>query len=344
MSELLKKEFWKDKKVLITGHTGFKGAWLSLILKNLEAKVYGLSHEEKDGIYKAIKNEDIFEKELFYDITHNLENSLLEIKFDHIFHFAAQSLVGVAYKKPKETLMTNIIGTWNILELFNKVNAANTLTIATTDKVYKIPNSENRETAELGGSEYYSLSKSTAEQIIDLFIMNKLQSNKYISVIRSGNVIGGGDMGEGRLIPDILNYIRTGSPISLRKPEAIRPWQHVLDSLHGYILATQYSSELRKNTVFNLNSKTNNKYTVLKIVEELKKFFGSENEVVIGLEKYKEVDRLTINSEKASELLGWEPILGISKSLNLIYEWEMSENKFIETNNQIKLFFKELMK
>ena len=157
---------------------------------------------KKKVFMRLFQKKEIFQEEFFTDINdinEELHQKLISIEIDYIFHFAAQSLVGVAYSNPKETLMTNIIGTYNILDLFNQMDSAKLITVATTDKVYKNPSQINKEDAELGSSEFYSLSKVSAEKLIELFIESQLRKDKNISVVRAGNVIGGGDTGNDRL-------------------------------------------------------------------------------------------------------------------------------------------------
>ena len=341
MSKSIDLDFWNRKKVLITGHTGFKGSWMSTIMKQLNAEVYGLSNIKKKGIYEAISKEKIFKGEFFADINdinEDLQQKLISIEIDYIFHFAAQSLVGVAYSNPKETLLTNIIGTYNVLDLFNQMNSAKLISVATTDKVYKNPSQLNKEDAELGSSEFYSLSKVSAEHLINLFIENQLKRGKYISVVRAGNVIGGGDTGNDRLVPDAVRAIENKQKLKIRNPESIRPWQHVLDSLYGYILAFQYSYKNEENTVFNLNSEVNNKFTAMKLIREIENVWSIEFDLDIA-STYKEVEQLLIDSSKAKKELNWEASLSIPESINLIYKWETTTNKFEETNKQINNYF-----
>ncbi len=341
MNKLVDLDFWKGKKVLITGHTGFKGSWMSAIMKHLNAEIYGLSNIQKKGIYEAISKEEIFQEEFFADINHineDLHQKLISIEIDYIFHFAAQSLVGVAYSNPKETLMTNIIGTYNILDLFNQMNSAKLISVATTDKVYKNPSQINKEDAELGSSEFYSFSKVSAEKLIELFIESQLRKDKNISVVRAGNVIGGGDTGNDRLVPDALRAIANKEILKIRNPESVRPWQHILDSLYGYILAFQYSYKKEENTVFNLNSEVNNKFTAMKLIREIENVWSIEFDLDIA-STYKEVEQLLIDSSKAKKELNWEATLSIPESINLIYKWETTTNKFEETNKQINNYF-----
>ena len=344
MNKLIDLDFWNRKKILITGHTGFKGSWMSVIMKKLNAEIYGLSNIKKKGIYKDISNDEVYKREFFTDINkinEDLYQKLIATEIDYIFHFAAQSLVGVAYLNPKETLMTNIIGTYNILDLFNEMDSAKLISIATTDKVYKNPSQVNKEDAELGSSEFYSLSKVSAEKVINLFIENKLNKDKFISVIRAGNVIGGGDAGNDRLVPDVVRAIQNKKTLKVRNPESIRPWQHVLDSLYGYILASQYTYKKEENTVFNLNSEVNNKFTAIHLIKEIENVWNIELDLDIE-STYKEVEELIIDSSKAKKELNWEATLSIPESINLIHKWETSVNKFDETNKQIQDYFFEI--
>lgn len=346
MDNLINKNFWEGKKILITGHTGFKGSWLSLILSNLNAEIYGLSLNQKSQIYKTIKKRNLFRKEIFCDINQinkSFKKELLSTNFDIIFHFAAQSLVGTAYLKPLETINTNVLGTFKVLELFNEIENSKVLSIATSDKVYKKPNILNKETSELGWSEYYSASKYFSENLVKLFQFNNLKNGKYINVIRSGNVIGGGDKSENRLIPDVLKALNSNSHLNLRNPNAIRPWQHVLDSLYGYLLAVQYTFKAKENTIYNLNSKLNNSHNVGQIVDEMLKIWNKNLKVNL-VNSYSEVDSLIIDSSKALKELGWEAKLDIKKSLELIYKWEKANNKYLETENQINQYLKNLVK
>ena len=341
MNKLIDLEFWNRKKILITGHTGFKGSWMSAIMKQLNAEVYGLSNIQKKGIYEAISNEEIFKEEFFTDINNineDLLKKLISVEIDYVFHFAAQSLVGVAYLNPKETLMTNIIGTYNILDLFNQMDSAKLISVATTDKVYKNPSQINKEGTELGSSEFYSLSKVSAEKVIDLFIANQLRKDKFISVVRAGNVLGGGDTGNDRLVPDAVRAIQNKKVLKIRNPQSIRPWQHVLDSLYGYILASQYSNKKEENTVFNLNSEVNNRFTVMHLIKEIENVWNINLDLDIE-STYKEVEELLIDSSKAKRELSWEATLSIPESINLIHKWETSMNKFKETNKQIQDYF-----
>jgi len=322
----MENNFWKDKKVLITGHTGFKGSWLSLLLKNFEAKVYGVSHKKGVGVYDIINLSQIFEEELISNIICDLEeiNSFVnKIKPEIIFHFAAQSLVPYAYLQPKETIETNMLGTYNILNISNSCKSIETLVIATTDKVYLNSDEWNTEESPLGGKEFYSISKVGAEQIIASFKNLYKRHDLNISIIRSGNVIGGGDRGEKRLTTDVLNSIINKKPITIRNPNSIRPWQYILDSLDGYIKAAQYSTLHNESEIFNLNSEHNNSYTVEYLIEKYKSVW--ESKIKIEAERDNNLTEsfvLRLDSSKAKKILNWNPKVLIDETIENIVNWE----------------------
>ena len=190
----------------------------------------------KNGIYNIANISELFEDEYFFDIggdsSDELDRVLNEIKPEFIFHFAAQSLVIKSYSDPKDTIYSNIIGTYNILESSNKVSNVKSLIIATTDKVYKNPNQDNHEN-ELGGDDFYSASKVSAE-LTKVFYQSFKNKNLNISVVRSG-VIGGGDRSENRLITDLADKLSNNENVTIRMPNSTRPWQYILDSLNGYL-------------------------------------------------------------------------------------------------------------
>ena len=339
----MSKNFWKNKRILITGHTGFKGSWLALLLNQLGANVYGLSDEKKEGIYEIVEKSQFLIKEYFENINNiddeNAKKILGEIEPDIVFHFAAQSLVYKGYLYPKDTINTNILGTYNILDYVDKLTSAKTITVATTDKVYIKPQINNVETDELGGKDFYSASKAGAEFIIQAFLNNKERADLNVTVIRSGNVIGGGDRGEYRLMTDLINSIYSNKDFELRKPESIRPWQFVLDSLWGYLLATEDSYSNNRSEIFNLNSAVNNKYTAKRLVDLYLEYWGSGSpRVEVTKQMFQETDILTINSSKAENELGWVPIYNVEETIKQIVVWEKrfkEDKEPLTSNNQI---------
>ena len=325
MSELQK--FWDSKKVLITGHTGFKGSWLSLFLNYLNSDLYGISREKKEGIYKISKLEDLFESELFTDIATNdnkvVEDYIKTVEPDIVFHFAAQSLVIEGYKNPKDTIYSNIIGSYNIMEVVNEVKTIKSLIISTTDKVYKNSNSKNKEDSELGGKGFYSSSKVAVENLITAFINSTVNKDLNISTVRSGNVIGGGERANDRLLTDLIKSAQSNKDFILRMPDSIRPWQYILDSIYGYLLVAEDNFNNGRSEVFNLNSEPNNKFNSKYLSDLFIKNWGSQIKVINeNQDKFKEVDILTINSEKAKNELGWSPKYDIPNTINNIVAWE----------------------
>ena len=246
------KSFWNDKNVLITGHSGFKGIWLSIILKELGSNIIGISKENLNSeLYDFSSSKEIFVEEHFIDLgmtsSDELKKVLSNKKFDIVFHLAAQSLVPEAYINPLDTLKVNIFGTFHVLMACAENNLTNSVVVSTTDKVYKHASSQNNEDSSLGGYEFYSSSKVSQEMVIDAF---KNYSEKInISTVRSGNVLGPGDGAKGRIVTDIINSLRTETEVELRQPFSIRPWQDILDSLYGYLLVAQnnYTNKKSKN-------------------------------------------------------------------------------------------------
>jgi len=321
--------FWKSKRVLITGHTGFKGSWLVLMLSYLGAEVYGVSREKKDGIYEKANVSGICSKEYFTDISSknykDLEEIVNAIKPEVIFHFAAQSLVIKSYEDPADTIHTNIIGTYNVMEVSNNCKELKSLVVATTDKVYKNPSEDNTEASELGGKDFYSASKVSCEMIIQAFIKASKRKDLAISIVRSGNVIGGGDRAENRLMTDLVTSLLQNSEFNLRMPNSIRPWQYILDSLYGYLLVAEKGLENNESEVFNLNSDKNNKFNAEDISKMMfRKWDAPLSNIKLENNKkeHEEVKTLKINSSKAKLKLNWEPKYNLEKIVSEIVEWE----------------------
>ena len=341
--------FWNNKKVLITGHTGFKGSWLTIFLNYLGSEVHGLSREEKPGIYSIANVKELLSSETKADIStydiDDLNTAISKISPDIVFHLAAQSLVIKSYEDPKDTVYSNVIGTYNVLDSINKSQNTKSLIIATTDKVYKYPEKENKEDAEIGGSDFYSATKSSAELLINAFINSSKNNSLNVSVVRSGNVIGGGDRSENRLMTDLVMALNNDQNFNLRMPESIRPWQYILDSLHGYLLIGQENFEEEKSEIYNLNSKINNDYNSRKIAELMFTNWGTSKEIIFQTDKmYKEVDKLTIDSSKATKNLNWMPKYSVEETVEEIVQWE----KYYKKNsgcdyslNQIKKFIEK---
>lgn len=323
----------RNKNILITGNTGFKGSWLTFYLKHLNCSVWGLANKDYNGIYELSNTKKLLNKQYYLDIgkasVNEISDIINEINPDIIFHFAAQSLVSLSNKDPIETIEINSLGTLKLLEAAKFSSNLEVITIATTDKVYANPSNPNKEVDRLFGSEFYSASKVAAENFINAFIKKNIKINFNIATIRSGNVIGGGDRGKNRIVPDIINAIFENDNLVLRNPEHIRPWTYVLDSLYGYLLATEYCIKNNVNEIFNLNSKVNNKYDVQFVLKEFLKIqdFNYEISKLNNDVNVKEVETLIIDSEKALKLLNWQAKYNIQKIIECVYSWELNYKK-----------------
>ena len=344
------KKVFQGKKILITGHTGFKGSWLSLILKLLGNNVYGLSDNKiNSGFYKIIKNKDVFTKEYQGDIRDpKYINKIIGLgNFEIVFHLAAQGLVSVAAKNPENTLTSNILGTFNILNSCNNNKRIKTLIVSTTDKVYAEHNSKNSELFKLGGKEFYSASKASTEHIITAFINTHKRDTLNIGVVRAGNVLGGGDYGKDRLLTDVINSLKRGENIKLRNPQSLRPWQYILDSLMGYLLVAQYCQKQKKDEIFNLNRKLNNQYDVGYLVDTFVKEWSPTRKIKIIHEnssKFYESDVLRIDSTKARKLLNWVPSYNLIQICKNTVLYEKSNNKYDFAVNHISEYLDKYIK
>jgi CDP-glucose 4,6-dehydratase len=344
------KNFWKDKSVLITGHTGFKGSWMSLLLSTLDANIIGLSNDDstESKLYKKNVFKKHLNKELFFDISK--ENSkeyrkLSKYDFDIVFHFAAQSLVSNAKRFPYDTYKTNVLGTLNLIEYLNSLDRKISLVVATTDKVYKNPSDTNTEEFPLEGFEFYGSSKVSVEKLIDTFLNLNPNSKLQISKVRCGNVLGGGESRQTRLLTEIIEAIETNKKFIVRSANSIRPWLHILDALYGYCLTAVYLYNSGNNEVFNL-SNSSEEYSVNDLVNAIMHKWDVQLDISnIKTKTYLEADILRINSNKAKQVLGWQPIIKFEEMVDLIVDWEkgkfnLSEEKV--TLNQIENFLKVL--
>jgi CDP-glucose 4,6-dehydratase len=353
------REYYAGKTVLVTGHTGFKGSWLSLWLVELGANVvgYSLDPNSKDGIFSLIGlSEDLIDIRGDIRDFDSLSNVIHQHQPDVVFHLAAQALVGESYENPEETYAVNVMGTLNLMQSILTLNKKIEVVIVTTDKVYR--NDENLnafiETDPLGGYDPYSSSKACADILVDswrysFFPINKYDNHKKcLSTARSGNVIGGGDRAKNRLIPDVFNALSLGTSLEIRSPMSVRPWQHVLEPIYGYILLAFKMDEnpLRYGSSWNFGPDKTHLISVEKIVSKLSKKLPSikikyvENVI-------KETKFLMIDSAKAWEQLGWQSLLNVDDNLALIIEWETkSNNEDIKsiTKNQILNYTQRIIK
>jgi len=344
------KNFWKGKKVFITGHTGFKGSWLCIILNSLKAKIYGFSLKPKNiSLFNQSKISKNLSSSTFGDISNIklLKKKIKIIKPEIIFHLAAQPLVIDSYKNPLETFETNIMGTVNLLECLRDINSIKSVVIITTDKVYKIKknNKSYNESDELGGYDPYSSSKVAAEIVVNSYVKSffkKTNLKNRISTVRAGNVVGGGDYSENRLLPDIIKSINSNSKLIIRNPNSIRPWQHVLEPLVGYLILAEYQYKGKiheKNNVWNFGPKKNNSKKVIDIIKIMQRlnFFNLN---IKKNKEYKETEVLKLNSSKSKKKLKWHPKMTLQSTLYEVFDWnlkvrnkvspkEVCENQFL---------------
>ena len=335
------------KKVLITGHTGFKGSWLALMLNSLGASVSGISlvNDNENTIYSKANVSDILLKEYFIDIRNDssLKKAIIEINPEYIFHLAAQSLVIKSYKNPIETFSTNIVGTMNLLDASLSLDSLKGISIATTDKVYKNRDLSKpfKEDEELGGSDPYSASKAAVELLASSMAINMNSKGIPIATVRAGNVVGGGDWAEDRLIPDIVRALETNSELLIRYPLATRPFQHVLDCLYGYILIAERHLSLRFDNVFETyNLGPLQSLSVIEVVKIFEKTYGKKINLAESNSTYHESRSLTLDSGKARSELHWKPFFSPTNTIENTAYWylhkkiEQNMEKTIETEVQ----------
>ena len=336
------EKFWKGKKVFITGHTGFKGSWLLLTLQELGAVIAGYSlPPAKGGIFEILKLQKKIENNYYRNILDYkfLNNSIRKFKPDIIFHLAAQPLVLESYKNPFYNFEVNSMGTLNLLEIIRNLNYKGSAIIVTTDKVYKSKKKfvNFKETDEIGVTDPYGSSKVLSEIIAQSYAKSFLNNGvKFnISVARSGNVIGGGDFSKDRIIPDFYKSLKLKKKLKIRNPSHVRPWQHVLEPIYGYLLLAQffYSGKNNKEVCWNFGPKQKDSISVLKLIKKLNKISKKKVNIFLAKNtnlKSKETKTLTLNSNKAKKYLKWKQKMNIDKALSNIVSWH-------ETNNSNKL-------
>lgn len=324
--------FWKDKKVLVTGHTGFKGGWLSLWLYLLGAKVYGISLKpNKKSFYNFTKLEKIIYRSNFIDIT-NFEltkKKIIEMNPQIVFHLAAQPLVLESYKLPLKTLKTNIVGTANVLESLKKCKNIKSIIVVTTDKIYGSSNKKFIETDRLAGNDIYSASKSSVELISAAFYTSFFKKkNILLSTVRAGNVIGGGDFSKNRIVPDIINSIKNNKRLIIRNPFHTRPWQNIFDPLYGYLILAEKLFKGNKNFVgpwnFGPDEKNCKVKSLVKKFLKKKKFKYKEIKIKNSINETK---LLNLNNNKSKLKLKWKPIINLNKSVDMILNWNFFNKK-----------------
>jgi len=343
--------FWKDKTVFLTGHTGFKGGWMAHWLYELGASVYGFSLEPptQPNFFTETQLQKRLAQSTIGDIRDLavLTRSLKQAKPDIIIHMAAQPLVRESYKKPVETFAANVMGTVNLLEAAHQIGTAKAIINITTDKCYE--NNEwlwpYRENDRLGGYDPYSASKACAEIVTAAYRNSFLAvANIHLASVRAGNVIGGGDWATDRLIPDFLRALDAGETLKIRSPNAIRPWQHVLEPLSGYLLLAEklYEGGETFAEAWNFGPNDEDAKSVGWIVEKLCAQIPGARWETESAKQPHEAGLLKLDSSKAKAKLGWAPRWNLEAALRKTTEWHQAwrnrEDMAVITTQQIQAY------
>ena len=324
------KKYYSNKRVLVTGHTGFKGSWLVLWLKTLGAKIYGISNNYPTYPcnFKVLKLEKkVNHKILDLRDLEKVKSHILKIKPDYIFHLAAQSLVKFSYKDPTNTFSTNIMGTCNLLESIKYLKNKCNVVIITSDKSYKNMEIKRgyKENDLLGGTDPYSASKGSAELLIKSYYESflKFKKNIRISVSRAGNVIGGGDWSKDRILPDCVKAWSKGKQVIIRNPKSTRPWQHVLEVIFGYlVLAINLKKNQKLNgEAFNFGPKNSQDKNVISLLREIKTNWNSVKWKIKKNKTFRESTLLKLNSLKSRKKLRWSNKLSFEETIKLTIDW-----------------------
>ena len=350
--------FWKGRRVFLTGHTGFKGSWLSLWLSKLEAKVagYALTPATSPSLFQVAGVADTL-KNIYADINdlERLKSEMLGFEPEIVFHLAAQPLVRYSFANPIETLQTNIMGTAHVLEAIRHTPSVRAGLVITTDKCYEDRNWVwgYRENDVLGGYDPYSSSKAAAEIVTASYRNSFFHKDHYcnhqvaLATARAGNVLGGGDWAADRLVPDLLRSFADGGRPLLRNPHSIRPWQHVLEPLCGYLMLARkmvtHGAEFGES--WNFGPDENDTISVLELASKLSHELGSSLQPVIdNSPQPHETNILRLDTTKARSRLDWRPILSIDETIEWISEWALrhrsGENMRAITDHQIDRYHK----
>ena len=349
----------KNKKILVTGHTGFKGSWLTMILSSLGANVIGISKYklERPSLYSITKLNTLLEKEYMLDLTdfNKTKSAITKEKPDFIFHLAAQPIVSISLDDPILNWNSNLMGSLSVLESIRKLQKKISVVMITSDKCYH--NNEwiwgYKESDKLGGDDPYSASKAAAEIMINSQIKSFFSSNsnnKFISTARAGNVIGGGDWAKNRIVPDCIRSIIKNNKIKIRNPNSTRPWQHVLEPLFGYIMLgiSLYKNKNLHGESFNFGPDVKNDFPVIDLVKNIISNFD-EKKIKYDFKSkknFKESGLLKLNCEKANKLLNWKSILTFDETTDMTSKWYKNYlnnyNMYDFTNDQINEYIHKL--
>jgi len=353
------RKYFQGKKVFLTGHTGFKGSWMLQILSLLGAEVkgYSLAPEKSNDLYYLIDGDSLCKSSVIHDIrdAETLRRELVRFEPDFVFHLAAQPLVLKGYEEPLYTFEVNGQGTANVLEALKYLNKPCVAVMITTDKVYENldDNTLFKESDKLGGYDPYSASKAVAEIIISsyrssFFNASKIASHqKSVATVRAGNVIGGGDFADNRIVPDIIRAIKRNENVLLRNPNATRPWQHVLEPLGAYLLlATKMVDDpISFNSSYNLGPQKEDILTVEALTQiAIAKAGRGSYSIEENLNKPHEAATLMLDITKAKKELGWEPKFDAQTAIEKTVDWYINEDDAdVKCLHQINEYFDNLI-
>lgn len=335
-ARLIRPGFWRNKTVLVTGHTGFKGAWLCLWLARMGAKVTGvaLPPPTKPSLFQTAHVADMLERSVVLDIRDRakLVHLFCKTKPQIVLHLAAQPLVRDSYKRPVDTYATNVMGTVNVFEAVRSVSSVRAVVNVTTDKCYENIESQRgyRENDPLGGYDPYSSSKACSEIVTAAYRRSFFHPDDYrkhgvaIATARAGNVIGGGDWAEDRLVPDCIRSLIKNENVVLRHPNAVRPWQHVLEPLAGYLSLSErlFSDGKGFGSAWNFGPEKRDVLTVKQMAELICSLWGGKNRVVISAGKHPhEAALLMLDISKVKKRLGWKPRMTLPVAMRETVSW-----------------------
>ena len=324
----MNRSWWHGRRVLITGHTGFKGAWLAAWLQRLGARVAGFAlAAERASVYELARLGEAMESAAgdVRDLG-SVERAVAAAEPEVVFHLAAQALVRASYAQPVETYATNVLGTVHVLEAARKARGLRAVVVVTSDKCYE--NREwvwpYRETDRLGGSDPYANSKACAELVVASYRQAFLgPAGVGVATARAGNVIGGGDVAADRLVPDVVAACRGGRRVRVRNPEAVRPWQHVLDPLHGYLLLAERLCEnaASYSEAWNFAPSDERTLTVAEVAQRVIDAWGTGAIERDEGSHAHEAQQLRVDASKARARLGWRPLLDVEEAIRWTAEW-----------------------
>ena len=349
---MIDREFWKDRRVFLTGHTGFKGTWISLMLHFLGAKISGFALNPETPSLHSLTRQDSYVDSNFGDVRDFklLSDHLINAKPEIVIHMAAQPLVRQSYSEPLETFAVNVLGTVHLLEAARLCGTVKSIVNVTSDKCYE--NREwiwpYRENEPMGGHDPYSSSKGCSELVTSSYSKSFFSERDVgLASARAGNVIGGGDWAKDRLIPDILRAFQRNEPVSIRNPNAIRPWQHVLDPVSGYLCLAQelYKSPGVFSGAWNFGPDENDQKPVRWIADKMTGFWPGAFWILDDVEGAPhEANNLKLDTTKVKEQLGWRSTWALHHSLEDIVHWHRSwlngDDMYEHCMNSIDVFLK----